>query len=179
MRTLGLIVGAIAVAAVLGRSAGAAEPNVGVLSVANGRGAVMLDLRGSVLGVLGGGSLRVTDLTPRDRFTPLVTGRKLTQERLGARTVVYRGAALRFRMVGGGYRITIRGWGIFVSAVGRGVVAFDGEPRVAGESVGVYSFEDVDCAIDPTFCIALPEEYERFTLGPPPPEGEGETRAPR
>jgi hypothetical protein len=170
MRKLSLLACLFAVVAVVGGSALAAGPNVGQLSVENGKGVVMLDLRGSVLGRLGNGTLRVTDLTPRDPYTALVVGRKLTQERVGLRTVVYRGLGLRFRMVGGGYRIVVRGTGISVSAVGRGSVSLDAE-RKADEDAGVYSFDGVDCAIDPSLCIALPDEPERFTLGPPPEIG--------
>ena len=165
MRKLALIMCAI-VAAALVASAGAAEPNVGALSVERGKGAVSLELRGSVLGRLSNGMLRVTDSTPLDRFTPLIVGRKLTQERIGPRTVVYRGQGLRFRMVGGGYRMVVRGTGISLSAVGLGSVTLDGE-RTDGDA-GVYSLEDgVDCGSEPELCIALPEEPERFVLGPP------------
>ncbi len=72
----------------------------------------MIDLRGSVLGRLTTGTLRVTDQTPNDRYAALVVGRKVTQERLGPRTVLYRGQGLRFRMLGGGYRMVARGSGI-------------------------------------------------------------------
>ncbi|CAN5775909.1 hypothetical protein BH20ACT14_BH20ACT14_06720 [soil metagenome] len=162
----------IAAAAVLGGSAGAAAPDVGVLSVEDGRGMVMLDLNGSVLGRLSTGTLRVTDHTPRDRYSALVVGRKLTQERLGPKTVLYRGQGLRFRMVGGGYRIVVRGSGISVSAVGRGVVSLDGEPRLSGEDVGVYSLADgVDCDVERTLCTPLPDEPQRFTLGSPSGDG--------
>ncbi len=162
----------IAAAAVLGASAGAAGPDVGVLSVEDGRGMVMLDLKGSVLGRLSTGTLRVTDQTPWDRYSALVVGRKLTQERVGLKTVVYRGQGLRFRMVGGGYRIVVRGSGISVSAVGRGVVSLDADPRLPGEDVGVYSLDDgVDCDIDRLLCSALPDELQRFTLGQPPGDG--------
>ncbi len=172
MRKPILLACSIAAAAVLGGSAGAAGPDVGVLSVEDGKGMVMLDLKGSVLGRLSTGTLRVTDHTPWDRYSALVGGKKLTQERLGPRTVVYRGQGLRFRMVGGGYRIVVRGTGISVSAVGRGVVSLDGEPRVAGEDVGVYSLEDgVDCDVERVLCTALPDEPERFTLGAPPGDG--------
>lgn len=179
MRKLNFLACSIVVAAVtVGGSAGAAEPAVGVLSVENGRGAVMLDLRGSVLGRLSVGTLRVTDNTPRDRYAALVVGRKLTQERVGPRTVVYRGQGLRFRMVGGAYRIMVRGSGISLSAVGRGVVSLDGEPRFAGDYAGVYSLEEgVDCAVDQVMCIALPDEAERYVLGAAPEEdGSGSSR---
>ena len=177
MRKLILFTCSIAAAAVLGSSAGAAGPGVGVLSVEDGRGMVTLDLKGSVLGRLSSGTLRVTDHTPLDRYSALVVGRKVTQERLGPRTVLYRGQSLRFRMLGGGYRIVVRGAGISVSAVGRGVVALDGEPRFPGENVGVYSLEEgVDCDVDRSLCAPLPDEPERFTFGSAPGEDDGRTK---
>jgi len=167
MRALTLLTCSAAAAALVA-SAGAAEPNVGVLSVERGKGVVVIEIRGSVLGRLTSGSLRVTDNTPRDRFAALVVGRKLTQERAGLRTIVYRGQGLRFRMVGGGYRIVVRGTGIALSAIGRGVVSLDGERRAPGDDAGVYSFDGVDCGMAPERCTPLPDESERFTLGPPP-----------
>ena len=101
-------------AAAIASFASAAEPTAGTLSVERGKGVVMIDLRGNVLGRLTAGTLRVTDQTPYDRYSALVVGRKLTQERLGPRTVLYRGQGLRFRMVGGGYRMVARGAGISV-----------------------------------------------------------------
>lgn len=149
-------------------TAGAAEPEVGSLSLERGRGVVTLDLRGVVLGRLTAGSLRVVDTTPRDRHTALVRGKELTQERIGPRTVLYRGLGLRFRMLGGGYKIAIRGNGISLSVVGRGSVVLDGEPRFAGDDSGVYSFDEgVDCEAEPDRCAPLPTEPQRFALEPP------------
>ena len=68
MRTLALIsCAAVAAAAAFVGLAGAAEPNVGVLSVVQGRGVVTIEVRGNVLGRLANGTLRVTDNTPGDR----------------------------------------------------------------------------------------------------------------
>jgi hypothetical protein len=161
-----VIVAAFAVA-----SAGAALDPPGSLSVHQGRGVVILELRGSVLGRLGNGTLRVTDLTPRDPFGEIVTGKNLSaEERIGPRTVLYRGQGLRFRMLGGRYRIRVVGTGIALSAVGRGVVQLDGEAR-ADETTGLYSLtEGVDCSIEPTSCTPLPDAPERFTLGSPEEE---------
>jgi hypothetical protein len=170
MRLLTPLACSVIAATVLVVSAAAAEPNVGALSIEQGKGVVMLDLRGSVLGRLATGTLRVTDHTPRDRYTAFVLGRKLTQERLGPRTVLYRGQGLRFRMVGGGYRIIVRGTGIAVSAVGRGVVQVQGERKVPGEDAGVYSLDGVDCGLEPEQCTPLPDVLERFVLGPPEEE---------
>jgi hypothetical protein len=167
VRTLALIscAGAAALVAFVGL-AGAAEPSAGTLSVERGKGVVMLDLRGNVLGRLTSGSLRVTDHTPGDRYAAYVVGRKITQTRVGVRTVLYRGQGLRFRMLGGGYRVVIRGSGIDVEAVGRGVVMLDGEPAGEGDDTGVYSLDGADCGVEPQLCASLPTEPERFTLGP-------------
>jgi hypothetical protein len=168
MRTLAFLACSLTVA-VLAASAGAADPAPGSLSVDEGRGVVLLDLRGTILGRLGAGTLRVTDLTPRDPFGEIVTGKNLvSEERIGPRAVLYRGQGLRFRMIGGRYRIRVAGTGIAVAAVGRGVVVLDGERRTVDELTGLYSLtEGVDCSVDPTLCTALPDEPERFTLGSP------------
>lgn len=165
MGKLALFVCAAAVAATLVGLAGAAEPPAGTLSVERGRGAVVLDLRGSVLGRLATGTLRVTDQTPNDRYGALVVGRKVTQERIGPRTVVFKGAGLRFRMLGGGTRAVVKGVGIDVSAVGRGAVVLDGDPRFVGDDTGVYSLDGVDCSLEPEACLPMPSDPIRFVLG--------------
>ena len=167
MRALAVILCSFAASLLLSSLAGAAEPTSGTLSVERGRGSVVVDLKGSLLGRLTNGTLRVTDQTPNDRYAPLVVGRKVTQERLGPRTVVYRGVGLRFRMLGGGYRMVMKGSGIALSVVGRGVVTLDGDPRFAGDDAGVYSLDGVDCSIEPQNCVSLPSDPQRFTLGPP------------
>jgi len=172
MRKLVFSICSVAVAAVLAGVAGAAEPTTGMLSVQDGKGVVVLELRSSVvLGLLGSGSIVVVDRTPRDRYVAIVTGRKLVQQRLGPTRVLYRGQGLRYRMLGGGYRIVIRGTGIAVSAVGRGVVSLDGERRFPEDDAGVYSVDGVDCGVEPETCTPLPDEPVRFRLGPPPDDG--------
>jgi hypothetical protein len=156
----------LVVAATVLAGAYAAGPDGGALSVERGKGVVTLDLRGSILGRLSVGSLRVTDQTPFDRYAALVVGRRVTQERVGPRTVVYRGQSLRFRMLGGGYRVVVRGNGIDLSAVGKGIAVLDGEPKLASDDVGVYSLDGVDCGLEPELCAPLPLEPTRFVLGP-------------
>jgi hypothetical protein len=167
MRTPALVLCSIVAFFALAAGAGAAEPSAGTLSVERGRGVVMVDLRGSIVGRLTNGSLRVTDQTPNDRYTPLVVGKKVTQERVGPRTVVYRGFGLRFRMLGGGYKMVVRGSGITLSAVGRGNVMLDAEPRFTGDDAGVYSLDGADCSIEAESCVPLPIDPTRFTLEPP------------
>jgi hypothetical protein len=166
MRKLILLACALASTAALTLSTGASGQTAGVLSVDQGRGVVLLELRGVVLGRLASGTIRVTDQTPRDRFEEIVNGRVVEPEYIGPRTTLYRGQGLRFRMVGGRYRIVIRGSGIDVSAIGRGLVQLDGELGRLGEPTGLYSINDgVDCSLEPTLCTPLPEERESFTLG--------------
>jgi len=159
----------IAILAALAATAGAAAPTVGPtagnLSVADGKGIVVVELRGVTLGVLASGSLRVTDLTPRDRYVPTVTGRKLTQQRLNARTVVFRGQGLRFKMIGGSYRFVARGSGIALSGVGWGSVTLTGLPKFFGDDVGVYSVDGVDCGDQPDSCTPLPDTPLKLKLG--------------
>jgi hypothetical protein len=178
MRKLLVLCALSAVAVTATAVAWAVPPDSGTLSVERGKGVVMIDLRGSVLGRLANGTLRVTDQTPNDRYAAVVVGRKVTETRLGPRTILYRGQGLRFRMLGGGYRMVARGSGITVSAVGRGTVVLDAEPKYFGDDTGVYSLNGVDCSVEPLTCTPLPADPERFTLEPPPPD-EPEPKAAR
>jgi hypothetical protein len=166
MRTLVLLACSLLVAAVLAAGARADDPENGTLSVARGKGLVVLELRGNILGRLGNGALTVTDLTPRDKYTATVVARKMKEIRfLGPRTTRYRGQGIRFRMLGGSYRVAVRGSGIALSAVGRGFVTLDADRLTVLEDAGVYSLDGVDCSAEPTSCTPLPDEPERLALG--------------
>jgi len=168
MRTLAFLACSLVAAVALAGAARAQDPGTGQLSVDRGKGTVVLELRGSILGRLANGALTVTDLTPRDHYTATVTARKIRDSvRVGPRTWRYRGQGVRFRAAGGSYRIVVRGGGIAISAVGAGFVTLDGERKTSFDDVGVYSVEGVDCSVDPTSCTPLPDFPERYTLGAP------------
>jgi hypothetical protein len=168
MRTLALLACSLVGAAALAGSARAVDPENGTLSVARGKGVIVVEVRGNILGRLGSGVLVVTDLTPRDRYTANVVARKMKEARpLGLRTTRYRGQGIRFRMLGGGYRVTVKGTGIALSAVGRGFVTLDGEQTSVFDDAGVYSLDGVDCTIDAASCTPLPDDPERYALGTP------------
>jgi hypothetical protein len=167
MRTLIVFACVLAIASGLVGAASAVDPTNGTLSVERGKGVVVLELRGSILGRLGNGGVTVTDLTPRDRYTATVVGRKLKEIHVGFRTTRYRGQGLRFRMVGGSWRIVVRGGGIALSAVGRGAVTLDGDRVSILDDAGVYSLDGVDCSSQPQSCTPLPDDPERFALGTP------------
>jgi hypothetical protein len=168
MRTLALFACSIVLSAVAAAGARAVPPTNGTLSVDHGKGLVMLDMRGSILGRLGSGVVTVTDQTPRDPYTATVAGKKLKLVRLGPRTIRYRGQALRFRMVGGGWRVIVHGTGIALSAVGRGAVTLQAYRLNPLEDAGVYSLDGTDCSADSTSCTPLPDDLERFALGSTP-----------
>ena len=167
VRKLALLACAAIAAAAIAGTAGAAATN-GTLSVEQGKGTVTIEIRGSVLGRLANGTVRVTDLTPRDRFYPVVLGRKLIITRSGPKTITYKGQSLRFRMLGGRSKIVVKGSGISVSAVGRGFVTLDGDRRFPDDDAGFYSLDGTDCSYDVALCTPLPDLPERYVIGPPP-----------
>jgi hypothetical protein len=172
MRTILLLVAAAVAAALVVGGAGAASPRVGTLSVEGGKGQVSVEIKGNVIGRLANGTVRVTDLTPRDRFLPYVQGRKLKITRVNAKTTLYKGQSLRFRMLGGRSKIVVKGTGISVAAVGRGWAMLDAQRLLPDDPAGVYSLDGVDCSVEPLTCTPLPADPERFTLEPPPPPPE-------
>jgi hypothetical protein len=85
----------------------------GTLSIREGRGVVELDARGSMTGRLNG-RLTVTDPKPFDLKRPVVYGAKKTIYR-NARTTVYQGKNVRFRLGGARFVIRMEGRAIFLN----------------------------------------------------------------
>ena len=124
----------------------------------------MLDLRGSTLGTLSNGSIVVVDRSlsdPYARSSPVVAW---SNARLGPTRVQVRGQGLRFRMLGGGYRVVIRGTGLRCRRSVEAVVLLDGEPRVPGDDMGVYSLDGADCSAEPQSCVPVPDDPIRLKL---------------
>ena len=94
------------------------------------------------------------------------------QDDLGAaiHTALSAEAAVRNpRIASSALERSARGTGISLSAVGRGWVVLDGEPRAVDDDLGVYSLDGADCSLDPTLCTPLPLVPERFLVEPPVP----------
>ncbi len=150
---LTLVVFLLAAPAASLASSGAARSG-GSLSIVGGRGQVTLRGNGAVLGRMDSGSIQIVDLSPADRWTPAVSvGGK--PARSGA-VVVTTGDQVTFRLLGGQYRIILRGAGISISAIGKGNAKIVGAPDAAG--AGVYAAGDAsgggtpDCLASPTTC---------------------------
>jgi hypothetical protein len=133
----------------------------GTVSVEDGRGKVTIEARGAVIGRLANGSVTIWDLTPEDAFEPVVYGDDYPVRLVGETGVRYSGIGMRFRVIGGRYRIAIVGRGIDLSAVGKGWASLKGE----GFEPGVYSVDGADCSRDRASCKPLPELERRFALG--------------
>jgi hypothetical protein len=118
----------------------------GTLSVKAGVGRVSLNFNGSVVGRLTKGVIYLTDPNPSDGYGADFTGCDFERDKTTSTTICTsdgHGPVVRFRAIGGKYEISIRGSGIFLSAVGQGAVYLNG----AGDSPDVdvdgwYSLND-------------------------------------
>jgi hypothetical protein len=116
----------------------AATLSDGTLSVKRGHGQIQVKLRGTVIGSMANGSVRIRDLTPFSGESPQFRHCRLRS--ITAATTVCTGKRLSFRALDGRYVVTTKGGGTFLSAVGRGTVMLDG----AGDGstpTGVMSFD--------------------------------------
>jgi len=155
---LGLLALALPVAGVAGLRAGE-----GTLSVEDGNGKVSVQARGGVIGRLERGTVTIFDLTPDDANDPVVFGDDRPVRFIGETGIQYAGTGLRFRLVGGGFRIVITGRGIDLSVVAKGSGSIAAEARVGDP--GVYSLDGADCRNVRSTCTPLPESPRRFQLG--------------
>jgi hypothetical protein len=145
----------------------------GTLSVEDGQGRIVIDARGGVIGRFDRGSVTILDRTPDDAFEAKVWGATREVE-LGLDRERYFGPGVRFRLIGGSFRIVIHGAGIDLSAVGTGFVTLEG----SGRFPGVYSLDGEDCGAPRSKCKDLPDPAQRFRLGTPdPPERPTPARA--
>jgi hypothetical protein len=115
----------------------AASSTDGTLSVKRGHGLIVLKVRGTIIGSLATGMVRVKDLTPYDGQPPRFRHCR-TLRPVSPTTTVCKGRKISFRALSGPYVVTTRGAGIFVSAVGHGSVMFDGADTAP---TGVMSFD--------------------------------------
>lgn len=153
--------------------AGVSAPRTGdgTLSVEDGRGAVTVRAKGGVIGKLESGTVTIYDLSPDDAYDQKVFGDDRPVRFVGENGIRYTGNGLRFRLVGGQFRIVIVGTGIDLSVVGRGAGVILG---LGGES-GVYSLDGADCRTAPADCRPLPDTARRFQLGAPDRERGGKS----
>ena len=140
---LACAVPAAAIAAVRG-------PGDGTLSVRDGRGVFAISARGGVIGSFAKGRVVITDPDPTDGVV-VVTGDDWHKERSDT-TDVYGGTRVRFRLIGGSFKIRVVGTGVNLSVVGQGHVGITGAGTADD---GTYSVDGGDYVPVPAFATTF------------------------
>jgi hypothetical protein len=132
------------------------------LSVRNGLGKVTLNFTGSVVGRIASGKIVATDPVADDGVGIVTWGcDNSAPKKVEPGTKVCSGDNVRFRAIGGKYTIYVRGTGIFLSLVGRGVATLDGRGDLpAVDYDGTYSLNDQPYK-------SLPNDEQRIPLVAP------------
>jgi hypothetical protein len=121
----------------------------GTLSVKAGVGKVYVNFNGSAVGRLRSGYIKLTDPVASDGIGFDFSGCEAETDRSDLTTnrsdtiTICKGKDLRFRAIGGKYRISMNGVGTYLSAVGHGYAVLDGagyNPAVGSD--GTYSLND-------------------------------------
>lgn len=170
MRRKTLVLAALLALAVPVTGLGAARATDGTLTVEDGRGKVNVFARGGLIGRLDGGSVTIFDLTPNDAHQPVVSGDDRPVLPVGINGLRYGGQGIRFRILGGSFRVVVEGRGIDLSVVGRGGGFLEGAPV----DPGLYSLDGGDCRRAPERCEPLPQLRLRFKLGVAEKSAEGQ-----
>ena len=154
MRKLLLLCLLIALAAPVAAVAGKRAPGDGTLAVRDGKGMVYVAARGGLIGRCEKRcQIMIDDPIPGDGSGPIVFGEEHSRH-ITDTAVLHTGTDIRFRIVGGAYKVRVTGNGLNLSAVGRGFVIIDG----AGGDDGEY-------ALDGGAFESLPDEKARFPVG--------------
>ena len=134
----------------------------GTLSVDNGRGKVTMQAKGAIIGRIASGSVLVYDLTPNDIYEPYISGDDYVRL-VGETGIQYGGRNLRFRLIGGSYRVVVKGSGFDLSVVANGFATLEAADT---EDPGVYSTDGTDCRTAAgSTCKPLPDKAKTVKLG--------------
>jgi len=153
-----LLLFGLAAALALPATLSAATATDGTLSVKRGRGIVLVKFKGTEIGRLAQGKVRITDRTPFDANSPQFRHCRIRY--ISASVTLCTGRKLTFRAVDGRYVVRVQGSGIYLSAVGHGTVMVDGAGD-QGVPDGVMSIDDGPYQ-------SLPDFATTFDLGTPP-----------
>ena len=158
MVPIGLLVLALLVPAVSGH---ASQRGDGTLSIQNGRGTVVVQARGAVIGQVTrferNGKLVIEDPDEFDGSDPRVLGADWVRERADG-TPIYGGKGIRFRVIGGRFVLRVtNAVGLQLSVVGKGKATLVGAGSL---NDGVFSLNGED--LQP-----LPADPTTFPVQPP------------
>jgi len=101
-------------------------PGDGSLAVRNAAAVISVNARGGVIGHFTDGVLTVKDFNPDDNVNEVVSGAEKTRD-VNPFVTKYWGHDVRFRYIGGRFAITVNGYNVNLSAIGKGGVWIDGK----------------------------------------------------
>jgi opacity protein-like surface antigen len=127
-------------------------PNDGTLSVRDARGTITISARGGVIGSFAKGSVTISDPVDGDGTGPIVTGDEWSKDR-DATTTTWGGTRVRFRIIGGSFKIRVAGRGINLSLVGKGNVTLKG---AGTDDDGTYAVNGEQYSPMPSFVFPFP-----------------------
>ena len=140
---------ALALALPVGAAAHPSGANDGTLSVKDARGVITIQGRGGVIGSFAKGSVTINDPVDGDGTGPIVTGDDWSKDKSETATV-WGGTKVRFRIIGGTFRIVVRGRGVNLSFVGKGNVILNG---YGTDDDGSYAANGSDYNLIPAFAL--------------------------
>jgi hypothetical protein len=140
---------ALALALPAGVAARTGASNDGTLSVKDARGVITIQGRGGVIGSFARGSVTINDPVDGDGTGPIVTGDDWSKDKSETATV-WGGTKVRFRIIGGTFRVVVRGRGINLSYVGKGNVILNG---AGTDDDGTYAVNGGDYNLIPAFAL--------------------------
>ena len=123
--------------------------NDGTLSVKDARGVITIQGRGAVIGSVGKGSVMINDPVDGDGTGPIVSGDEWSKEKTDTATV-WGGTKVRFRIIGGTFKVVVRARGINLSFVGKGNIILNG---YGTDNDGSYSTNGSDYNLIPAFAL--------------------------
>jgi len=124
----------------------------GTLSVRNGDGVIFISARGTVIGTCDQCRVSIVDPSPDDGAPPVVTGYEGHKDVSDIHDI-WSGKDVRFRMVGGAFKIKVSGTGIDLAVVAKGW----GRIQAYDSNAGTFSVNG-----DPR--QLLPTQQKVFTL---------------
>jgi len=124
----------------------------GTLSVKDARGVITIQGRGGVIGSFSKGQVMINDPVDGGGTGPIVTGDDWSKDKTDTATV-WGGTKVRFRIIGGTFRIVVRGRGINLSFVGKGNVILNG---AGTDDDGTYAVNGGEFDGIPAFPLPFP-----------------------
>jgi hypothetical protein len=152
MRTLLAVLAsaALALPALAWATSGAVDD--GTLSVKNGDGVIFVVARGTIIGACDKCRVSIVDPSPDDGAPPVVSGEERHVDVTDTHDI-YSGTDVRFRIVGGIFKLRVSGSGIDLGVVAKGW----GRIQASDTNTGTFSVNGAPRRL-------LPDEREVFTL---------------